>query len=140
MNKHVCDRCGKEIHKRRTFNLKGKCFEISVHQTLEFPRAFSLPITVNREYDLCYDCMIEIEKFINKDYTVNNPEVNYRPENDMVLYICDRKACGDKCREECKYTSNVKHAVNFKHVYDDAWVEIDVDPDDEEVKEDDAHE
>lgn len=130
MNKHVCDRCGKEVRKRKTFNLKGKCLEISVHQTLEFPRSFSLPVTVNRKYDLCYDCMIEIEKFINKDYQVNIPHVNYRPENDTVLYICDRTACGDKCREECKHTSNIRYAANFLQL-EDAYMEIDVEPDEE---------
>ena len=29
-----------------------------------------------------------------------------------VLYICDRKKCGDKCSEECKHTTDYNHAVN----------------------------
>lgn len=30
-----------------------------------------------------------------------------------VLYICDRKACGDKCGDHCQHTSNIQHAANF---------------------------
>ena len=30
-----------------------------------------------------------------------------------IYYICDRKQCKE-CSKECKYTSDIKHAVNFK--------------------------
>lgn len=33
---------------------------------------------------------------------------------ENVLYLCDRKQCGDKCSYPmCKYTTNIEHAVNF---------------------------
>lgn len=32
-----------------------------------------------------------------------------------VNYICDRKACGNKCSYPiCKHTSDINHAVNFE--------------------------
>lgn len=37
-----------------------------------------------------------------------------------VLYLCDRKACGGKCNEECRHTKDINHAVNFEadEIYD----------------------
>lgn len=30
-----------------------------------------------------------------------------------VLYLCDRKACGDRCRNyDCQHTTDASHAVN----------------------------
>lgn len=32
-----------------------------------------------------------------------------------ILYLCDRKACGDRCSyPHCKHTMNIEHAVNFE--------------------------
>ena len=31
-----------------------------------------------------------------------------------VLYICDRKQCGEKCGTHCNHTSDIMHAANFK--------------------------
>lgn len=32
-----------------------------------------------------------------------------------ILYICDRKACGDACpNPECMYTKNILHALSFR--------------------------
>lgn len=34
-----------------------------------------------------------------------------------VLYICDRKACGEFCpNPECVHTTNIEHALSFKKV------------------------
>ena len=44
-----------------------------------------------------------------------------------VLYLCDRLKC-DKCYSSCKYTSDIKHAVNFNLVGGDkeyTYFEID---------------
>lgn len=35
------------------------------------------------------------------------------PECPKVFYVCDRRACG-KCDPDCKYTSDITHAVNFE--------------------------
>lgn len=32
-----------------------------------------------------------------------------------IVYICDRKKC-DNCNSECKHTSDIMHAANFKSV------------------------
>ena len=31
----------------------------------------------------------------------------------MILYICDRKRCAN-CNEDCRHTSDLKHAINPK--------------------------
>lgn len=31
-----------------------------------------------------------------------------------VLYICDRKKCGEKCGAHCNHTRDIQHAANFK--------------------------
>lgn len=33
-----------------------------------------------------------------------------------IFYICDRKKC-ENCNPDCKHTSDILHAVNFKSVY-----------------------
>lgn len=30
-----------------------------------------------------------------------------------VAYICDRRACGHCSFPECKYTTDIEHAINF---------------------------
>lgn len=35
------------------------------------------------------------------------------PEHPKVFYVCDRRAC-EKCDPDCKYTSDITHAVNFE--------------------------
>ena len=43
-------------------------------------------------------------------------------KDPVVLYLCDRKKCGDMCpNPECIYTYYVEHAVNFKR-YDDKGI------------------
>lgn len=41
--------------------------------------------------------------------------------NDVsALYICDRKACGNKCpNQKCTHTLDPFHAIHFKPVTDD---------------------
>lgn len=36
--------------------------------------------------------------------------------NEKVVYLCDRKACGEVCPnpENCSHTFNIRHAVNFE--------------------------
>lgn len=34
---------------------------------------------------------------------------------NKVMYICDRKKC-EVCREDCKYTEDIRRAENFKEV------------------------
>jgi len=37
-----------------------------------------------------------------------------------VTYICDRQRCEDgKCFPDCKRTTDVRHAVNFRKVFED---------------------
>ena len=31
-----------------------------------------------------------------------------------ILFLCDRKKCGDHCLPECRHTSDPKHAINFQ--------------------------
>lgn len=33
--------------------------------------------------------------------------------NKIIRYLCDRRACNNHCTSECKYTTNIEHAVNF---------------------------
>ena len=35
-----------------------------------------------------------------------------------ILYLCDRKAC-EICNEECKHTSDIRHAINFEQDHAD---------------------
>ena len=35
-----------------------------------------------------------------------------------ILYLCDRKAC-ENCHEECKHTTDIRHAVNFEQYHAD---------------------
>lgn len=35
-----------------------------------------------------------------------------------ILYLCDRKAC-ENCHEECKHTSDIRHAINFEQYHAD---------------------
>ena len=46
-----------------------------------------------------------------------------------VLYICDKKACGESCpNEACNYTCDIEHAVNFSLMSDGLYVENVYDP------------
>ena len=40
-----------------------------------------------------------------------------------VLYLCDRKACKVCNPEQCRHTTDVNHAVNFRFSYGRAYVE-----------------
>ena len=40
-----------------------------------------------------------------------------------VLYLCDRKACKVCKPEQCRHTTDVNHAVNFRFSYGRAYVE-----------------
>ena len=40
---------------------------------------------------------------------------------DPACYICDRKACGDKCSPECTHTNDPKHAKNFEYMFGLYW-------------------
>lgn len=31
-----------------------------------------------------------------------------------ILFICDRKKCGEKCNDYCQHTTDIMHAANFK--------------------------
>lgn len=35
--------------------------------------------------------------------------------SQLVFYLCDRKAC-ENCSDECMYTSDVSHAINFNKI------------------------
>ena len=39
---------------------------------------------------------------------------NPKPPETMVFYICDRKACNPCDNPECKHTTKIEHAKNFK--------------------------
>lgn len=39
-----------------------------------------------------------------------------------IYYICDRKKC-PKCSPNCKHTSDISHAANFKHVLNGDYIE-----------------
>jgi hypothetical protein len=40
-----------------------------------------------------------------------------RKKDKVVLYICDRKACGDFCPNRmCEHTTDIDHAANFDRV------------------------
>lgn len=119
VEKTHCDRCGKEVHPRSLFNLKGKPFKTVVSQTVAIPGNLSWPFHSDKSFDLCYDCVIELRKFLNIDERTSIPHTNYRPCNDTVFYLCDRKACKD-CVESCKYTSDIRHAISFFQPYIDS--------------------
>ena len=124
IEKLCCDRCGKEVYPRRLFNLKGRPFETVISQRVQVPTSYILPEPRCESFDLCYECTIELRKFLGKNERTCVPATNYRPCNDEVFYLCDRKAC-NKCSDACRYTSDIRHAVNFYQPYansDDASV------------------
>lgn len=43
----------------------------------------------------------------------------------QVAYLCDREKC-EVCHEECKHTLDIRHAVNFKKVDEDKYIEKEV--------------
>lgn len=45
-----------------------------------------------------------------------------------VLYICDRKRCGKKCRGYCNHTSDIQHAANFKESENMPGVMVEIEP------------
>ena len=40
-------------------------------------------------------------------------ELNHIVNSPGVLYECDRRAC-QKCSPECHYTTDIRHAANFR--------------------------
>ena len=38
------------------------------------------------------------------------------PGTDYILYVCDQKKCENCKYPECKYTTDIQHAKNFKCV------------------------
>ena len=116
VEKLCCDRCGKEVFPRRLFNLKGKPFKTVISQRIEVPSSLVFTDYFNRSFDLCYECVIELNEFLNVRERTCIPHTNYRPCNDEVFYLCDRKACRE-CSETCRYTSDIRHAVNFYQPY-----------------------
>lgn len=120
-NAIYCDRCGKEVYPRTMFNLRGRQFKTVVETTVkcDWREYFSFPS--EKTYDLCHECNTELRKFLGVDECTSVPHVNYRPNNDKVFYLCDRKACSN-CSDTCGYTSDINHAVNF-HVQGEAIFE-----------------
>lgn len=57
---------------------------------------------------VCPKCTIKLREFMKA--VKNGASIRYTD----VLYLCDRKACGHKCSQECKHTSDVNHAINFE--------------------------
>ena len=43
-------------------------------------------------------------------------------DKSPILYLCDRTACKD-CGPECKLTTDIAHAKNFKKQWADTYVE-----------------
>lgn len=121
-NAIYCDRCGKEVHPRGLFNLKGRCFKTVIEQSVKHYTDTYWTFPVEKTYDLCYECNIELRKFLGADERTRIPHVNYRPNNDRVFYLCDRKAC-ETCVDSCNHTSDISHAVNFE-IVGDAFFEI----------------
>lgn len=46
-----------------------------------------------------------------------------RIETFQVAYLCDRKKC-EVCHEECRHTLDIRHAVNFRRVHADKYIEM----------------
>lgn len=40
-----------------------------------------------------------------------------------VLYLCDQKACKECNPGQCRHTTDINHAVNFRFSYNRAFVE-----------------
>lgn len=40
-------------------------------------------------------------------------------KHDIILYLCDRRACDNCSYPECRYTSDIRHAENFNVVVRD---------------------
>ena len=38
--------------------------------------------------------------------------------NRALLFVCDRKRCGDKCNPECRLTTDIEHAADKCGEYD----------------------
>ena len=44
-------------------------------------------------------------------------ECEYRCGAD-ILYLCDQRACPNCSYPECEYTTDIRHAINFRRVCD----------------------
>ena len=40
----------------------------------------------------------------------------------VVFYLCDKKKC-ERCSKDCKHTTDIKHAKNFKKLRDGVYYE-----------------
>lgn len=41
-----------------------------------------------------------------------------------IAYLCDRKACGEKCVfPKCQHTEDINHALNFEKLDEDTFME-----------------
>lgn len=40
-----------------------------------------------------------------------------------IIYLCDRKACGDNCVRVCTHTNRIEHARNFEEVAENVYYE-----------------
>lgn len=49
-------------------------------------------------------------------------EITDRPEKPHILYECDGMACKDCFRKECRHTTDITHAKNFK-CENGVWIE-----------------
>ena len=56
-------------------------------------------------------------------------EENVKKLEDMsldVVFVCDRQKCGEKCcYPDCKHTTDITHAVNFKNEMGHWWEKVD---------------
>lgn len=46
-------------------------------------------------------------------------------ENPKITYLCDKRACNPCSNTECRHTTDITHAVNFKSVAPSKYAEQD---------------
>lgn len=51
-----------------------------------------------------------------KKYFNNKPVGDENIQTKEILYECDGKKCESGCSIECNYTSDIKHAKNFRRI------------------------
>lgn len=77
MDKKFCDRCGKEVqNKTITFCRKTGFKEVWLHSE------FAQWGEVRKKYELCYDCMCALKKFMNDPNKYHLPKVEEEDQHD----------------------------------------------------------
>ena len=80
-------------------------------------RTFIFQVYQDYVYQLCDDWMLN-----KTDHYLYIGEITDSTEKPHILYECDGMACKKPCNKECRHTTDITHAKNFKYE-NGSWVE-----------------